>query len=335
MRPYLSMPVVEQSQVGEARRAAAVLARELDFDEIQSGKVAIVVTELANNLARHAQRGQMLLGIRGGVANACIEVLSLDHGPGMADVGACLRDGYSTAGTPGTGLGAVQRLSSQFSIYSSPGSGSVILARLGAQAAAAHSAPAPARLDCAGLCLAAPGEAISGDAWQLRVDGGAAAVMVVDGLGHGPLAAEAARAAIDVFTGTTGMPSEVLARAHEAMHGTRGAAAAMAVLDFDAGTVTFAGAGNIVGRLISGVEDRTLLSQHGTLGLQTRRLNDTAYPWPQHACLILHSDGIVSRWKLADAPGLLRCDPAVIAGWLVRDHCRGRDDATVVVLRRA
>jgi len=94
----------------------------------------------------------------------------------------------------------------------------------------------------------------------------------------------------------------------------------MAQLDARDATVTFAGAGNVIGRLVSGLEDRSLLSQHGTVGLQIRRVKDVTYPWPEHAILIMHSDGITSRWSLANVGGLLQCDPSVIAGWIIRDH---------------
>ncbi len=96
----------------------------------------------------------------------------------------------------------------------------------------------------------------------------------------------------------------------------------------------FCGAGNIAGRLISGIGDRSLLSQHGTVGLQIRACRTSATSGREHAILVLHSDGIATRWNLADVGGLLQCDPVVIAGWLIRDQLRGRDDATVVVVRR-
>jgi anti-sigma regulatory factor (Ser/Thr protein kinase) len=336
MTPYLAMAVSEQSQVGEARRVAARLAQDMAFDAASSGRLALVVTELATNLARHAQRGRLLLGSRTLGVRPCLEVLSLDHGPGMADVDRCLQDGFSTGGTPGSGLGAVRRLSDAFSVFSAPGLGTVISARVDVPGS---KGPAPgadaAQFELAGICLAAPGETACGDAWDVSLHGDRARVMVADGLGHGPVAAEASDAAIKVFRMAGGTPAAVLERAHENMRSTRGAAVAMAELDTQASTVTFVGAGNIAGRIVSGVHDRSLMSQHGTLGVQIRRLNEAASHWPAHSLLILHSDGIISRWSLADVPGLLRCDPAVVAGWLIRDYCRGRDDATVVVVRRA
>ena len=336
MTPYLGIPVTEPSQVGEARRAAMRLAGEHGFDEVAAGRVALVVTELGTNLARHAKGGRLLIGCRTNGDAKEIEILSLDKGPGMEDVTRCLRDGFSTGGTPGTGLGAVRRLASAFSLHSVAGEGTISVARIGASPSAKAAAPPPAsRFAHAGISLAAPGETVCGDAWALRSEGDKASVMVADGLGHGPVAAEAADSAIAVFQTTAGTPDAVLQRAHNVLRSTRGAAVAMAVLDATAGTVDIAGAGNIVGRLVSGVGDRSLLTQHGTLGVQIRRLQTMNYAWPDHALLVLQSDGIASRWSIPQSSGLLQCDPAVLAGWILRDHVRGRDDATVVVVRRS
>ena len=249
-----------------------------------------------------------------------------------------MADGYSTGGTPGNGLGAVQRVADEFSMFSVPREGTAIVARVGPrpQGAARTSPRSPARdFDIAGIQLAAPGETVCGDAWSVRWLDGTAQVMVADGLGHGPVAAEAAQAAIQVFEAASGSPRAVLEQAHERMRWTRGAAVAMAALDARNAKIVFAGAGNITGRLVSGVGDRTLLSQHGTLGVQIRRLSDTTYDWPEHALLVLHSDGITSRWNLGEAKGVLQCDPVLVAAWIVREHRRGRDDVTVVVIKRA
>ena len=206
---------------------------------------------------------------------------------------------------------------------------------LPAPSGGAAAPPSPrASFAHAGICLAAPGEAVSGDAWDIRIGDGRATVIVADGLGHGPLAAAAAAEALKLFATATGTPAAMLERAHPLMRGTRGAAVAIAELDAKAGTLAYAGAGNISGRMISGIDDRALMSQHGTLGVQIRRLRDMNYAWPEHCLLVLHSDGLLTRWNLKDVGGLLQCDPAVIAGWLLRDFTRGPDDVTVVVLKR-
>lgn len=334
MIPYLDIAVSEQTQVGEARRAATRLATDNGLDETAVGRIAIIVTELGNNLWHHAGKGRLLLGCRRSDEGCQLEVLSVDSGPGM-DVARCLRDGYSSGGTPGNGLGAVRRMSTDFSVYSAPGQGAVILSRSWVPSPAAPSVPPPRhRFAWAGICLAAPAEFVSGDAWDIRIDGDRAMVIVADGLGHGPVAAEAAEAAVQGFAKGGTSPTAILERLHPLLRPTRGAAVAVAAIDAQAGSVTYAGAGNISGRMISGIEERSLMSQHGTLGVQVRRLQDIVYPWPEHALVVMHSDGLATRWNLKDVGGLFNCDPAVIAGWLLREHTRGHDDVVVVVLKR-
>ena len=335
MTPHLAFGIADPSQVGEARRAAVRLATVLGLDDVTSGRVALAVTELGTNLSRHATGGRLLIAVHDDGEREGVDVLSVDHGPGMADAERCLADGYSTSGTPGTGLGAVQRLCDEFSMYSVVGKGTVIFGRVLRSKARSTAASAAARFIAGAVCLAAPGETVCGDAWSFRADGDNASVMVADGLGHGPVAAEAADAALALFAARPAdSPAQLLTLAHDALRSTRGAAVAVAALDAGAGTLLFCGAGNIAGRLISGIGDRSLLSQHGTVGLQIRRLQDMPYEWGEHAILVLHSDGLATRWTLADVGGLLQCHPMVIAGWLIRDQLRGRDDATVVVVRR-
>lgn len=332
MRPFQRFVVEDISQVGEARRAAGVVATAEGFDEAAAGRVALAVTELGTNLVRHAGGGALLLGVDG----AALELLSLDRGPGM-DVERCLRDGFSTGGSAGTGLGAVRRLAEAFAAFSLAGRGTVVRARFEAQRRAPGAWTPPPALAIAGLGIAAPGEQVSGDAWGVREQDGQTLLLLADGLGHGPAAAEAADTALALFQRLPASqgPAALLTQAHDGLRGTRGAAVAVAAIGDGAQRIVFAGAGNIAGRLVSATSDRGLLSQPGTLGLQIRRLQDAVQEWPPHAVLVLHSDGIVSRWSLADTGGLLLCEPLLIAAWILRDHCRGRDDATVVVVRRS
>ena len=327
--------VTEASQVGDARRRGVLLAARLQFDEETSGRLALVITELGTNLARHARDGRLLVAVRAGPAGEGIEILSVDSGPGMADVEHCMRDGVSTSTTTtlGGGLGAVRRLSDEFAAFSAAPGGTVVMARIGRRRGV-MPVRAAGRFSHGAISVPAAGETCCGDDWAIFQHDGRASVLVVDGLGHGPDAETAAQACVMAFAATPfDAPSETLARAHVALRSTRGASAAIAVLDVDARGVTFCGAGNIAGRLTSGVGDRSLLCQHGTLGLQVGRLQDVAVDWPDHALLVMHSDGLVGRWDLRKTPGLLLCDPALIAAWLIRDHIGGRDDATVIVVR--
>src|SRR5262245_6121197 len=245
MTDQVSLQVREMSAVAEARREVTGLARAVGFSEGDVGRVAIVVTEATSNLVKHAPQGQLLARAfeRSGVA--VIEVLALDQGPGMTNVGESLRDGYSTAGSPGTGLGAIKRLSDEFDIYSTTSKGSALFAQLWSRRPASGNRPAP--LEIGAVCLPQPGEVACGDAWAVEWRGGHCVILVADGLGHGADAATASMAAVNVLrTHPQLAPAAMIEFAHGALRSTRGAALAVADLDL-AGEVKYAGIGNIAG----------------------------------------------------------------------------------------
>ena len=329
-RFHAVFPIGDASRVGEARRHAATLAQECGLDEVESGRLAIIVTELATNLLRHADKGRLLLSAR--PERAEVEVISIDEGPGMADVGRSMGDGFSTGGTSGTGLGAVGRLAQDFDMHSAVPDGTVSVARVRGAAAP----PVDASSFTAGaVSLPARGERVCGDSWGFALDGDRAAVMVADGLGHGPDAAEASQHALSTFADNPmGDLRQMLQDTHARLRSTRGAAVMLLQADAGAGTVRSAGAGNVMARLVSGVSDRAILCQHGTAGVTIRTPDETTTAWPPHAMLVVFSDGIETRWKGDALAPVLGRDPALAAALLARDHCRGRDDATVAVLRR-
>ena len=327
---HKSFPVEDASRVGEARRHAARLAAELAFSELDAGRLALVVTELGTNLQRHARKGRLLIAARPGERE--VEVIAIDEGPGIVDLRMSMQDGHSSGRTPGTGLGAIARLADDFDMHSSVPDGTVSVARV-RSAAAARRAGAWIRIGA--LCLPAPGEAVCGDAWSAGRLGASFSLLVADGLGHGPEAAKASLTATAAFArDPSAAPRAQVRQTHQALQGTRGAALCALVLDAEASTMSYAGAGNVVGRVLSGVFDRSIVTQHGTAGLQIRQPEETASAWPDHALVILHSDGIDTRWRADRILPVLKKDPALVAAILLRDHSRQRDDATVVVLRR-
>jgi anti-sigma regulatory factor (Ser/Thr protein kinase) len=318
--------IADSSHVGAARRKAAELAGEAGLDETACGKVGIIVNELANNILKHAGRGTLLLQ-RIGVDGAGVEVVAIDAGSGMVDLEKCLADGYSTSGTAGNGLGAVRRLSDEFDIWSAP-SGTVVLSRV-FRDAADRSADG-----IGGVCVALKGELVCGDAWAVRRNDADVFVLVVDGLGHGAPAAEAAESALAIFRkDQTSGTRQLLEQMHRTMQTTRGAAVAIAKVVQDTQQVNYCAVGNIAGRLQHADGSRGLLSNNGIVGGQFRRMEEIAYPWNGPAQIILHSDGLQSRWALENYPGLMARHPAIIAAVLFRDFSRGRDDATVVVVK--
>jgi anti-sigma regulatory factor (Ser/Thr protein kinase) len=322
------IPVTESSQTGQARRTAQRMAEDVGFDAIDAGQVAIVASEMATNLVKHARDGQILVSVVRDGDGAAVQLLALDRGPGIPDLSQALRDGVSTAGSAGTGLGAIGRLASDFDVYSLP-SGTAVGATMRPRQAARRSRD----VRIGAVAVPAPGERECGDAFAI-VDGPTrVAVMVADGLGHGPGAAAAARTAIATFQRHAGAAlREQMARMHEALRGTRGAAIAVAELDRERRTMRFAGIGNIAATIVADGGTRSAVSHHGTMGHEVRRIDEFTYPWPSRALVVLHSDGIATRWTLDAYPGLLRRHPLLTAGVLYRDFVRGRDDATVVVV---
>ncbi len=319
-------PVFEPSQVGEARRQILALAQSVGLDADQQGRLALVVNELGTNLVKHGGGGHLIARAPEGAP--AVELLALDRGAGMASVTECFRDGFSTAGSPGTGLGAVERLATRVEVYSTCPGGTVILAVVGAPETAAG------RLDVGAVSVARAGEAACGDAWAVAAEQERPAIIVVDGLGHGEGAAAAARRAVQIFRGDPGAsPRALVAAIHDALRGSRGAAVSVARIDRARRVLTYAGLGNVGGVVAANGTARHLMSSNGTAGHDAARINELSYPWSAEALLVMHSDGLGSRWALDRYPGLPGRHPALVAGVLYRDWSRGRDDVTVVAAR--
>lgn len=330
MRNGISAAVMveDASQVGAARRMAVSMAETAGFEEGDRSDIGIVATEAASNILRHAGKGELLVRRLDGPG---LEMIALDSGPGMHDLEACLADGYSSQGSMGGGFGAMRRLPREFAIWSAPDLGTALVCRFFTRPGpAGNGAGAPV----AGLAVAHPGEVACGDAWTSADDPGGRALLIVDGLGHGPAAADAAAAAVRLFhAGPRSAPHHMLDLLHAGLRSTRGAAAAIATIDQRRRELRFAGIGNISGRLLSGGGSRSLVSHNGTVGHQMRSAQEFVYSWEDDTILVLHSDGLASHWKLDRYPGLGRQDPALIGAVLYRDHSRRRDDVSVVVCR--
>lgn len=328
----LSLCIRESSQIAEARRMARALAQQSGFAEQDAARIALVVTEVATNLVKYANDGELLIGSVEADGETAIDTIALDRGPGIKDLAGSLRNGYSTTGSPGTGLGAIIRQSAIFDIYTQPGKGTAVFSRV---RPGQRSASGPrGGLEIGAVCKAAPGETISGDAWKASFQPDGGIIVVADGLGHGSAAAEAAREAVRAFDGSPyHSPASTVSAMNGPLRSTRGAAVAVAQIDFAARTVVFAGIGNISGTLINGGVTRNMVSHNGIVGHAMRSVQEFVYPCSRSTLVILHSDGLTTQWHLQDYPGLTEKHPGVIAAILYRDFTRGRDDVTVVVAR--
>jgi anti-sigma regulatory factor (Ser/Thr protein kinase) len=329
IRDATVIPIAEQTQTAVARRAAADLCRRLQLSDATIARAELIAVELAGNILQHAQRGHLFLTPVPGEP-ASIQIVAVDQGPGLGDPDRAMQDGFSTGTTPGLGLGAVRRQADALDLYSHPGTGTVVAATLRDLPETEHSAAAI-------LSTHLEGETLNGDSWAIYPLEGRKVFLLVDGLGHGYYANQAATIAVNVadraFAAEPGISiCTVIQRMHLPMQSTRGAA--VLLVSVDARQVLCCGIGNISGVLCAPDGTcRNMVSHNGTVGHRMARVQEFAYPWTAGTFLILHSDGVSARWKPAQYPGMLQHSPAIIAGILYRDGARDRDDSTILVAR--
>ena len=321
--------VTDASSVGEVRRAAMTFAHRLGLDETRSGELTLLATEASRNVLLHGGGGEVILsGIQEDKGGPVARILAIDKGGGIADITRAMSDGFSTAGTMGAGLGAMKRIATTFEIFTGK-SGTVVLLEIG-QLARKES------LEVAGMAVPYPGETLCGDGWYCHHTQDRTVALLVDGLGHGFGAAEAAQEAIATFRQRVQFgPAEILSYIHDALRKTRGAVAAIAEIRPKEQRLVYSGVGNISGVLHQREGSRSLVSHNGTLGMTVPKIQEFKFEWPSDAVLVLHSDGLHSRWDLSSYAGLISRHPALIGGTLIRDFRRQRDDASVVVVKAA
>ncbi|MFJ3666797.1 SpoIIE family protein phosphatase [Streptomyces sp. NPDC090106] len=342
------VPVPENTRVRDVRVATESACATAGLDTRSTAAAALVATELATNLVKHAGGGRIVINLTGPSGTLAdfaerVQITSLDHGPGIPDVAQALRDGYTTAASSlGAGLGTCRRLSDDFDLHSRPGQGTVAMARLGPS-----GAPGPSRPRAA---LAGPGTRVgginaplahadhSGDAFSWARSGPRITLMLADGLGHGAKAAEASGAAVAELRRRADLPpAEILRHLHTALRHTRGAAVGVAQLDEGTMRLSFAGVGNIGARLSTDGQWRALVSHPGIVGAHfPASVPRHESAWRPDSLLILHSDGLPSRWVPPHDTRLLGHDPAVTAAVVLRDGSSAarplRDDTAVAVL---
>src|SRR5215470_8023742 len=334
--------VEDASAVPACRKAAQIMAERLRFSASRIGQLALAVTEAASNLHKHAERGSLLLCVNRNGQPPGIDLVTIDAGPGVRDTNAAVRDGHSTAGTLGVGLGTIQRLADFADLYSRPGRGTSLVARFlpGGNIpprpppliGGLPAPPYPPGPPWAGLVRPITGETECGDAYGAVQASGEVTAVLCDGLGHGPLAAAAAAEGVAaVLDDPAGEPAALLERVHRRMSGTRGGA--VGIVQLGGQLARFAGLGNVAASIVSGGTRKSMISVPGIAGHQARAVRQFEYEVPPGAAVILHSDGVSSRWEAAALPGLAARDPLLIAAVLLAAAGIHRDDAGILVLK--
>lgn len=327
--PHVRLKLHDRSYSIIVKKEVRRIAETVGFPAYRLAEIDIIISEMVSNLNKHSHEGEALVR---SFANG-IELISIDHGPGMANSTEMLKDGVSTTKTLGHGLGAIRRLSDDFDIYSVAGWGTIVLSRV------YKIKPSLTRerklISLHSVMLPKPGQQVCGDAFDVIEKKYVYKIIALDGLGHGPEAANASQAAIKEFLNCeNSTPVETLREIHSKIKGTRGAVGMILHLDVAGGSLSFTGLGNISARLMSLGKNKSLISYNGIIGhtIPNTLTNNIILLSPQET-LIVHSDGLKSRWDIDRLPNIMDHDGSVVASALYKDFSRKTDDLLILVVK--
>lgn len=342
----LNLLIENESDVGICRRKSVSLAKQLGFDEVKTGEVAIMVTELVTNVLKHGGRkGKiMVCEVKTEDHQKAIEVWCCDMGQGIPDAEKALKDGYSDKVSLGIGLGSIRRFSDVFEINPTelPLVNGSILSGLESYSNCIRTLKwVPSKkwigknrsVITGAVSRSKPGEKLNGDCYVINhISPSKTIVAVIDGLGHGKEAHIASQHAKEQIILKADQPLDALMKhTNAALRGTRGAVAGIALIDTDNNKLKYCGIGNIEGFLNISGEKKNLLSFGGIIGhnMRTPRIFDFNFTKDDYICM--YSDGITSRWRYDDIPW--NEHPQTCAEYLLKNFSRNNDDATVLIIR--
>lgn len=334
-KTFTSYQVEDRSYVAYIKREIHREVMHCNFTGKQVAEIDIIVAELSSNLVKHAGSGELLYRAQNiDDKNAEFEILSIDGGPGISDPVRMMKDGASTTNTLGQGLGAMNRLSTTFQLFSMPEWGTVAYSKY---STGKQSSPKGKilDLDIHALCVNKANEVVSGDGYYVKRTSSTVNIFFGDGLGHGEYAHEAVSRASKAFVDCkVNEPVEILRHMHENVRRSRGLVATIAVLDLQQKIWKICGVGNIMTRLYSGISYKNYMAYNGTLGLNIpNSLKDSVFQAEKNQHVIMASDGIRSRWDLTKYPSILKYDGTVLAAAIYKDFTRRTDDASILTAK--
>jgi len=324
--PDKSYQAVTRSELRKQAESAGFIGHRL-------GEAEIIIAEITSNLMKHAGKDCNILVRQLDDGKGGIELIAIDSGPGIRRPLQMMQDGQSTKKTLGQGLGAIQRLSNHFDLYSMPGWGTILYSRIHVDKK--HNA-APENFDISVLSIAKEKQVLNGDAWCMVNDGKKIRLVVIDGLGHGAAAHSASQVAVNAFKQFPKKnPTEQLKLLHESLRKTRGAVATIVYVDEKNRQLLYSGVGNISMKVISAVNVHGCFSYNGIVGhIMPVSLNDHLLQWNNKTdIIIMHSDGLTGRWDVKKYPGIMQHNLVILCAALYKDHSRGNDDTTILVGR--
>lgn len=327
--------------VTDDRSYFSIINKELNHIAIQSGfnnqkleELDLIITEMAANIQKHIGGGEILIGLFQEPENCYIELISIDNGPGTANV-KDLNTAHSAARNDlGISLATIKRLSDKFDLYSSKGWGTIVLSRVYKEKPVPRTGPA-SRVEIRPLVVAMPGQAVSGDGTCYEISDRYFKLLVADGLGHGEEANYAVKEAGKAFKASSShSPSAIIKDIHLHILKTRGIVGTVVVFDFVKKVWTMAGVGNIGTRMSNFLGIKNQMSHNGIIGHNIpNMINDQEISLNDYHQITLCSDGMKSRWELSKYEGINRCDLSIQAAAIYKDFARQTDDMSVVIAK--
>lgn len=330
---FSAYKIEDRSYVSFIKREIHNALTQGGFNPRRTGEIDIIVSELASNLIKHANGGELLYRVAENEGNKIMEIFCIDKGPGTNDIARMMKDGSSSTNTLGHGLGAINRLSDFFQIYSMRDWGTVSYSGSNKNLPPTVFQRNKDEIKFKVLQTCMPGEKVCGDGYFIKKTDNQTQIFVGDGLGHGENAHEAVQSAIAAFKDCDhSSPAEILRFIHQRVKKTRGLVATVACLEHEKKEWKICGIGNITTRLYHGIDPKNYMAHNGIVGLNVpNTMNDYIVEKEKYQHIIMYSDGIRTRWDLMKYPSILKYDSSIIAGVIYKDHARGNDDVTILV----
>ena len=330
----LTVKVTDAIAGRSAAKKARDFAVQLGFATRDAEEISLVVSELATNLIKHAGGGDLQFSPLESSGRTGIQITSEDRGPGIPALDVALTDGYSTVGTLGKGLGAVNRLMDELEFSPRPGAGQ----RIVCQRWMRPTATAGLRRWLEFGVATRPHRNCSenGDAFVIRQWDGHALAGVIDGVGHGSFAQRASQTARHYLEQHFDQPLETLFRGVDrACRATRGVVMGLARFEQQRQEFTAAIVGNVEMHLLGSPAPLRLMIRRGIVGLSgAPKPVPTTHAWTPTSVLVVHSDGVSPKWQTGANLALVASQPpGLIAHRLLELGGRLEDDATVLVVR--
>lgn len=323
----LHIALHHEASVEEAVRTASHMAQQMGFDTLNQNLIATAVSEIATNVIKYAEQGAVhMQPTRNGHG---IKVVIEDQGPGIPNLKAATVDGFSTTKTSlGIGLGVAKRAMDTLRVYSKPQSGTRVVMRK-------FLALPKEQYDCGAVSVPDDQFVVNGDAYLIKaVEGNKLLLAVIDGLGQGPKAAQAATVVKQILEAYPRSPLDVLiGRCDKALRALpQETGVALGLLRVTPRTIQYAGVGDTFVHLW-GASIAHPLNQNGIVGLfrlPTIRVHKQTFS-AVNAVIVMCTDGVHNHFTSADLP--LEASAWGIADYIMRHNRRAYGDATVLVAK--